>query len=319
MKYYLVCDAGGTKADYLLFNSFGVVLADSRTIGANAIHMDQTNAINAVAGGIYDCLDKAKLGLEQLKQIVLFIPGFKSCLPMLKEKLQFENIDLKSDVINAFYGAMGNGHGIVVLSGTGSFASGRDFDGNEATCGGWGPLFGDYGSGYHIGIMCLSELSMQFDKGQQETMLAAEVRKQLGISSIEELRSVAYRPDFTREKIADLSYTVAKSAKAGDKTANGILENAAKELVKLAVIISGRIKAQGLHIALIGGITNMGEIITEKFRYYLEQELPECKYYACKYSPIIGAALYILEKEEQQDITNVQLLNHLLRKDEISC
>lgn len=311
MMNYLACDAGGTKADFILFNSSGEVLAKCRTTGANANFISQESALNAVEKGICECMEKAEFCLEQIKLIALFIPGFIPCLPMLKKRLQYDNIELQGDANIAFYGALGNGQGIVVLSGTGSFARGRDSYGKEATSGGWGPLFGDYGSGYHIGRMCLSELAIQYDMGQSESMLASEVKTILEITSIGELRAVSYRADFTREKLADLSFAVAKAARQGDKTADRILDNAAKELVKLATIVAGRIEADGLRISLIGGVTNMGAIITDKFRYYLAKELPECSYHQCKYTPIIGAALYILEREEHLDITNTQVINHL--------
>ncbi len=313
MNYYLVCDAGGTKADFLLFRSDGRVLAKSRTTGANAIFLNPEDALRAVADGISDCLGKAGTELDRLARITLFIPGFKPCLPILKEKLQYENIDLQGDENDAFYGALGNGYGIVVLSGTGSFAMGKDSCGNEVTCGGWGPLFGDYGSGYHIGVLCLSELAMRYDMGQPDTILASEVRMQMKIHSIEELRKVAYQPDFTRNKVAELSRAVAKAAAKEDKTALDILDHAAKELARLAAMAAGRLPSpsQGLPVSLIGGITNMGGIITDRFRDHLALELPQAVYYPCKYEPIVGAALYVLEKKENKDIANMQIIKNL--------
>lgn len=311
MNHYLVCDAGGTKADFLLFRSDGSVLARTRSAGANAIFLNQENALNTVADGIHDCLKKAGITLNRLKLIALFIPGFKPCLPMLKEKLQYQTIELQGDEIDAFYGALGKGNGIVVLSGTGSFASGRDSSGNTATCGGWGPLFGDYGSGYHIGIMCLSELAMRYDMEQRDTILTSEVKMRLMISSIEELRKVAYQVDFTRDRIADLSHAVAVAAIKGDRIAADILDRAAAELVRLAAMVAVRLKVQNIPVSLIGGITNMGDIITDRFRRHLSQELPQAVYSPCKYEPVIGAALYILEQKENMDIADVQIIRNL--------
>src|SRR5687768_9453320 len=42
--------------------------------------------------------------------------------------------------------------GIALIAGTGSFAFGRDREGQTARCGGWGYLLGDEGSGYSIAL-----------------------------------------------------------------------------------------------------------------------------------------------------------------------
>jgi N-acetylglucosamine kinase-like BadF-type ATPase len=49
-------------------------------------------------------------------------------------------------------GTGGQLYGIVVISGTGMIASGFGPTGESARAGGWGPLLGDIGSGYDIGI-----------------------------------------------------------------------------------------------------------------------------------------------------------------------
>jgi len=56
-----------------------------------------------------------------------------------------------ADVEAAYLGALGEGSGILLLSGTGSMALGRDEHGRWARAGGWGPLLGDEGSAFWIG------------------------------------------------------------------------------------------------------------------------------------------------------------------------
>ena len=119
------------------------------------------------------------------------------------------------DEYNAYYAGLGEPGGIAVLSGTGSFAVCRDKKGSWISVGGWGPLFGDKGSGYHMGLMCLDRITQQWDRGSPNTLLQTLALKHAAYGEYPVVKAGAYKPDFTREKIAKLSYTVAEAAKAG--------------------------------------------------------------------------------------------------------
>ncbi|OGR92119.1 MAG: hypothetical protein A2992_04920 [Elusimicrobia bacterium RIFCSPLOWO2_01_FULL_59_12] len=62
-----------------------------------------------------------------------------------------QNVRVISDVEAAWHAAFKSGAGIVVISGTGSIAFGRDGRGRSQRAGGWGPLLGDEGSAFWIG------------------------------------------------------------------------------------------------------------------------------------------------------------------------
>ena len=60
-------------------------------------------------------------------------------------------VDVIADVEAAWHATLGAEHGVLVLSGTGSIALGRDARGRWARAGGLGPLLGDEGSAFWIG------------------------------------------------------------------------------------------------------------------------------------------------------------------------
>jgi glucosamine kinase len=60
-------------------------------------------------------------------------------------------VDVYSDAQIALLGALGEAPGLLVLSGTGSIAIGRDARGGWARAGGFGPLLGDEGSAFWLG------------------------------------------------------------------------------------------------------------------------------------------------------------------------
>ena len=66
-------------------------------------------------------------------------------------------VSVIADVEAAYLGALGERSGILLLSGTGSMALGRDERGRWTRAGGWGPLLGDEGSAFWIGREWLRE------------------------------------------------------------------------------------------------------------------------------------------------------------------
>lgn len=149
---YLVCDGGGTKTEYMLFDLSGHIHGFSKTQGTNAIFINPDAAADAVCGGISDCLQQAGIRDTDLNEICLFIPGFKNSANAVRDRFPKTRLMVLGDEYNAYYGALGEPGGIAVLSGTGSFAVCRDKKGSWISVGGWGPLFGDKGSGYHMGV-----------------------------------------------------------------------------------------------------------------------------------------------------------------------
>lgn len=278
----------------LLFDLSGHIHGFSKTQGTNAIFINPDAAADAVCGGISDCLQQAGIRDTDLNEICLFIPGFKNSANAVRDRFPKTRLMVLGDEYNAYYGALGEPGGIAVLSGTGSFAVCRDKKGSWISVGGWGPLFGDKGSGYHMGLMCLDRITQQWDRGSTNTLLQTLALKQLHMESIPSLRQGAYKPDFTREKIAKLSYTVAEAAKAGDIDALGILDEASVCLADLAAAVARRVGNDELPVSLLGGTSHMGDIFTKRFESALKEKLPQCSYRKPMFEPIVGAALFVM-------------------------
>ena len=276
---YLVCDGGGTKTDFLLFEKTGRVRGRAQGAGANANFVPPAEAAHTVYAGVMECLAQAGAAPAQVREFVLFIPGFRPALPELETLLGSGNVRQLGDEKNAFYAALGAPCGIAVLSGTGSFATGRDKAGRTATAGGWGPLFSDEGSGYHIGVLCLSRLALLHDR-----------------------------------HVARLSYAVERSAREGDANACAVLDEAACALARLAATVAGQLDADGLPVALTGGVARMGELFTGRFRRALEHLVPQCVYQPAKYSPVVGAALCVLSESAGVDITAPGVAENLMKE-----
>lgn len=308
---YLVCDGGGTKTDFLLFESSGRVRARAFGTAANANFIPVEEAVQTVAAGIDSCLAEAGIAISQVKTVVLFIPGFKAAMPAMEKRYPKTDIRQLGDEYNAFYAALGQPLGIAVLSGTGSFAVGKTKSGQFASAGGWGPLFGDEGSGYHIGLLCLSRLARRHDGGEDGRILEGLALQTLKLPQVSALRKAAYQPEFTHRRIAQLSHAVAEAARLNDPDAKEILDTAAAALAGLAATVARRLQCEDLPVALTGGVTNMGELFVGRFIKALQRELPRAVYTPAKYRPIEGAALYVLHEMAGIDITDQKVLFNL--------
>jgi N-acetylglucosamine kinase-like BadF-type ATPase len=148
------------------------------------------------------------------------------------------------------------GWGIALISGTGSFAFGRDPAGNTARCGGWGYLMGDEGSGYAIALAGLRAATRAADERDQPTGMLELFLKKLSITNPQEIVSSIYRPEVTRQHIADMADIVFQASLEGDKSAKQIVREAASELAVLVLTLTRRLKLSDISypLALAGGI-----------------------------------------------------------------
>ena len=151
-------DVGGTKTVCLLADDDGRVVAEGREEGANlqgagelvlekVLHsvMERTLERAAVAPSAI-CLGIAGMDRSADEAVVRSIMrriGYKA------------RILVVNDALIALQAGVGDAPGIVIVSGTGSIAYGRNAAGEAARAGGWGYVLGDEGSGYWIGRLAL--------------------------------------------------------------------------------------------------------------------------------------------------------------------
>jgi N-acetylglucosamine kinase-like BadF-type ATPase len=146
--------------------------------------------------------------------------------------------------------------GLVILSGTGSFVCGRLSEKRRVNVGGLGPILGDEGSGYDLGLRALrTVLRMPRQSGNhvafQTALLAAA-----GVPDRGELVEQVYGGKMGRPHIAALCRTVVGQAEAGDTMALGVLREAAAALTESVSIVLNELgpSAHGLPVIGIGGV-----------------------------------------------------------------
>ncbi|MHA1564969.1 MAG: N-acetylglucosamine kinase [Alphaproteobacteria bacterium] len=167
------------------------------------------------------------------------------------------------DATMGYLTAFEPGEGILVYSGTGSFAIHLDSQSKVYRAGGYGAVIDDGGSGYWIGQQALQWLVRRAEgvPPLSSSILADKLHDHIGGEEWAVIRRYAYSD--TRANVASLSHPVAASATAGDTDAIDILSRAAGELARLVKALIEHVGPKP--IALTGGGASSHPIIRQAF------------------------------------------------------
>lgn len=166
------------------------------------------------------------------------------------------------DERTALRGAMGRAsEGVVLISGTGTIAVGRNRHGEEHRCAGWGWLLDGAGSAMDIGRDGLSASLEMADGRRPETELLQRLWQALGLNpqdpgAAAAIKARVVQPDFGAAGFAALAPVVLATAEAGDSTALAIVRRNAEALAAMAAAISSRLNLQRPPVWPMGGALN---------------------------------------------------------------
>ena len=184
-------------------------------------------------------------------------------------------IEVVGDTVIALEAAFGEGPGVIVISGTGSIAFGRDVVGHTARAGGWGFAVSDEGSGHWIGRRAVTAILNARAQGAQ-TALTAMILEAWKVGDLEELVQLANAappPNFPR-----LFPIVLRAANAGDVIARDLLVEAGAELAKLAGTVLRRLASEGsgsmLPVAMTGSVFRQSADVRQVFYNELQKNFP---------------------------------------------
>jgi hypothetical protein len=180
------------------------------------------------------------------------------------------------DERTALRGAFPTGPGIVVISGTGTIAVGRDGQGREHRCAGWGWLLDGAGSAMDIGRDGLA-LSLQMADGRlADTPLRATLWRALGLDPTapeapQQLKALVVQPDFGPAGFARLAPVVHDLACGGDPLASALLQRHGEALAAMAGAVAQALALPQAPVGIGGGaLTHLGAF-QEAFRTALSQ------------------------------------------------
>lgn len=177
-------------------------------------------------------------------------------------------IEVCNDSRVAWAGSLALAPGINIVTGTGAIGYGVDPHGNAARCGGWSYHFSDEGSGYWLGLKCLSLFSKQSDgRIPERGPLYTLVRERLGLVKDFDLNDLAERDYLPyRDRVAGLQRILLEAAQQGDESAIACYHEAGQEIALIARGILAQLDFGGsADVSYSGGIFNVGALVMDSF------------------------------------------------------
>jgi glucosamine kinase len=201
-----------------------------------------------------------------------------------------EEVVIDSDGLIAMYDALEDRAGILLVVGTGSIAYGRSPAGEIVRCGGWGPVFGDEGSGGWIGRRALGIVAASSDGREPPTALLFPILAATQCEDIQDLIPWAATAD--ARAFATLVPVVFSTAAAGDPRANALLTLAAEELVLHIRALSRQLftdERAAVAVAFSGGLMERGSPLRKRLEQRLKSAVPGAQIRAEEVLPARGA------------------------------
>lgn len=300
-QYVLGIDGGGTKTTCVVVDYRKAVIGQGRAASCNRNSVGDEAARANLTRALQDALTAAGQPVRALSAICAGIAG----MDRPQERAIVNNwfnelcpgipVHLHNDAVIALAsGTGGDLYGIAAVSGTGMIVYGIDRNGQTRRAGGWGPLFGDKGSGYAIGAAALAAIAQAVDGLGPPTALEGALLDYLDLNMPQALIPWAYH-DLAWSRIAELAPLVVECARQNDAVALAIIEEAA---VDLAAAVEHVVRNLNLLNEVVPVVLAGGNLLPGFFSTLVSQHLhsltPKAQLVRPSVEPAVGAALLIL-------------------------
>jgi N-acetylglucosamine kinase-like BadF-type ATPase len=271
----LAVDGGGTNTQALLADLQGKVLARGLGPSSNLHNVGFERACQALATAIEGALAQVRgpgsapapssAGPGRWRQAGIAASCFglsgvdsaddeAQVTAWLREQNVATHIKVVNDSELVLAAGTPAGWGVALISGTGSVCLGRSPEGRSARVGGWGPLLGDEGSGYHIASLALRRATQSADGRTEAAALLKGILRHWSLSEPTALIRHVHAPTTTAADIAGLATVVIDLAGRNDAAATAVVAEAAQELAQQVDTVVRQLKLTKPPLALGGGL-----------------------------------------------------------------
>lgn len=240
MRFVIGIDSGGTnyrvRASDLLGNKLGEYIGET----ANHYYLDYGEVLRRINYSIDSCLKQFSGKREDCCYLVCGTTGLDSDEDaVLLNHIYATLSDMKcpvrcmNDVELAHY-TVTHGEGVLIISGTGAIAYGKNSKGETACVGGWPiSIMGEEGSGTWVTRHALRHMARFFDRVVPESPLIKKIEESLQIYTPKQLNDLSMSVTEELEKQPQLGTVVDEAANEGDIWAIQLMEKAAEATLGL--------------------------------------------------------------------------------------
>ena len=301
-SYVAGIDGGASKTVAVIADCNGTILGEGRAGPSNYHNI----GVHAATLAINEALKRAraKAGLSAKPDIgVVALAGIDSKQDMITASRFVKNAGIAKrsivihDSVAAIHATTKGKPGIVVNSGTGSFAAGMNGEGTYARAGGWGYIAGDEGSAYEIGLNAIKMAFRSFDGREDDTELTEILKKRFLVKEIDGLVSKIYHDGLTVEQIAAVAHEVIRLARR-DKVSRRILNEAGTQLGELVCTVAVRLNMTKLRfpVAAVGGNFRSGDCLMRALKSKVRTCCPRASVTYVHVEPALGSLTIALDE-----------------------
>lgn len=296
MAYFLAVDAGGTKTRCVLADETRV-LARASTGTVKLMRVGEVEATARFRGLLKEVSVAAGVDLKDISQSCVgmggvAIPAVQEWTTRMMREMVGGELDLCGDEHIALDAAFKGGPGILLVAGTGVIVAGRSADGTMYGAVGFGPVLGDEGSGFWIGVEAIRAGLWAMDR-EMKTSLLPEILNFWELNSVGDLLEKGNGqpgPDF-----AELCPLVVRCAEAGDELAEAVLRRAGGELAEPVALMTVKMMEtpegaeDEIGVAYTGSVVEHIALVRESMIEALKESAPRARVLAGAVDSLEGA------------------------------
>jgi N-acetylglucosamine kinase-like BadF-type ATPase len=303
----LAVDGGNYKTDLALVRADGGVLALVRGPQSSPHHLGVDGCVTVLeellAQALDDaCLSNARGPVAEVGQLLIAGVDF----PAEEEQLETaaatrrlaERLSVANDTFAVLRAGTEQGWGVAVVCGAGINCVGVGPDGRHARFLALGPITGDWGGGYDVGLAGLSAAARSEDGRGPKTSLEQAVPACFGLDTPTAVGEAIHRGEIERLRVVELAPVVFAAA-GDDAVARTILDRLADEVVALVRVSLERLDVTEMPVEVVlgGGLTRAGDgRLVGAVRQRLDEVAPRASVRVTDSQPIVGAALLGLDE-----------------------
>lgn len=299
--YVLGIDGGGTKTTGVVADENGKVYIESHAGPSNPNTLAQDEFEEVLEGLAADIKKQHPVIFSQL---AVCYAGMSGAGDSWRRDAEFEKIlrkflppqaevIVRNDAYNVLYSETFGKPGIVQIAGTGSISFGINHENKTVRSGGWGYLFDEAGSAYHLGNEALRAVFKNYDGRGPETVLTEKITKHFNVSDVTDLVDKVHGPDHPRSVIAQLAPLVIAAAESGDGVAAMIIRRACTEIMECIESCHKKLFAADhpTLVVLSGGVFAHSRQLLDCLRELSKKTLPNIVLRQATAVPVGGAVI----------------------------
>ncbi len=300
-------DGGGTKTDYVIFDTEGGLLLAHRGGASNheGLQGGFEEMRQEIIGNITDMLLKCGLKPGDVKAAAfglagIDVPSQKEIAEKMISEQGIEHFKVMNDSFLGIKAGSPSGVGVCSINGTGTTAGGIDVYGNWLQIGGTGYFFGDEAGGGHLSGMAIRAVYDAMYRCGPYTSMQEEMLRLFDGSGAMTFTESVYNKYYTDEISAiQILEILFKASMEGDAVASGILDRSGRQMGRsVSGCIRGLAFGDVVDVVIAGSVSLKcpSPVLLNAFKDEIATlSGKQCNYIMLAHPPVAGAIAWARE------------------------